>query len=82
VKGGFQTSQKERLRQIAKHDEEIQQLANMCDSQIQRLIRQGNYSNQRKHHDNSANTRIERLHVVAFTDTIQKSITSVIQGTD
>ncbi|CAN9314042.1 unnamed protein product [Alternaria alternata] len=39
VEGAFSTNQGERLRQIAKHDTEIRQLAKMCDSYVQRLIR-------------------------------------------
>ncbi|KAJ5055830.1 hypothetical protein J3E72DRAFT_203080, partial [Bipolaris maydis] len=39
AKGAFSTSQGERLKQIAKHDTEIRQLAKMCDSHVQQLIR-------------------------------------------
>jgi hypothetical protein len=39
VRGAFHTSGSERLRQIARYDEDIRRLASMCDSHIQRLVR-------------------------------------------
>jgi hypothetical protein len=39
AKGAFSATQGERLQQIAKHDTEIRQLAQMYDSHVQRLIR-------------------------------------------